>query len=237
MRKYVSVLVAVMLALAIGLSTAEAQLDPVCGTIGGFSTPPGPGAGGYLPGTKACSLGVTVFSSTTTCADDAGIEATFSSPLSVRLAGVVGGGWLTWSSPPFSEFPFPIVGFTSGASSLTIDLTNPVSVFGEEIEPNVFAVFSITVGYHSGPGGTGTLLASTTQSVNGFAGARLFAAVCTTPAIRSVTITAPSGALGFAIGQLRSDGFAGFAAPALIAQPLASVPEGATSNASDEQPE
>lgn len=218
--------------LALTLSTAEAQLGPVCGTIGGFSTPPGPGAGDYLPGTQKCSIGITLFSQTLTCADDGGVEAVFSSPLTVFQAGVVGGGWATWSAPPFSETPIPIVGFNGGASTLRIDLSGPAGVFGEEIEPNAFAVFPITVNYYSGPGATGALLASTTQSVNGLAGARLFAAVCNQSVLQSVTITAPAGAGGFAISQLRSDAFFGFAVPPVIPErPLAPVPTGATSNA------
>jgi hypothetical protein len=246
MRKGVMILLATMFVIAVRVLVVEAQ----CMTIGGFSTPPGPGADGYLLSTEACTFqGITLFGPTTTCmGNNALVQATFSSTLTVFQAAVMGGGWVTWSSPPFSQSPIPIVGFTNGASSLTINLLplgesapRVALIFGAEIEPNAFQVFPITVNYYSGLGGTGILLASITQSVDGFAGARLFAAVCPPGTlriaplgIRSVTITIPPEAVGFAIAQLRSDSFLTPPplppASGIASQPLVVVPEDATSN-------
>jgi hypothetical protein len=67
-----------------------------------------------------------------------------------------------------------------------------------EIEPDSFGSFSVSVDFMNGA----TTLGTVTRTVNGNAGALLFAATSTTP-ITSVVITTPLAANGFALAQLR----------------------------------
>ena len=69
-------------------------------------------------------------------------------------------------------------------SDLTINFSNPVSIFGLEILPAHDYGFDFTVNYFSGTNGSGTLLDSVTM--NGLNDWGFFGA--TDPAIRSVTI-------------------------------------------------
>lgn len=199
----------------------------VCGTITGAGTPPGPGFNDYLAGTKPCSVG-TVGGTSSVCSDLGGTEATFTPALSVRQVPF---GWSTWSSPPFSETSTPIVGalISSAATSLTITLNGIAAVLGVEIEPDNFVTVPISATYYDQ---FHTPLFSITQNVNGSAGARLFAGVCTTEGIHSVTITAPASAGGFAIAKPRSEQFAGGVPdPPNTSTPSTAVSVGQTQNA------
>jgi hypothetical protein len=110
---------------------------------------------------------------------------------------VPGGGWSTWGSPPNTESATPRVLAASGAASMTITLSQPVSTFGFEVEPNNFGLHTITATFMGGAATLGTI----TLSVNGNAGA-LLAAAMSTPSITSVVISAPTAG-GFAIAQVR----------------------------------
>jgi hypothetical protein len=96
----------------------------------------------------------------------------FSSLMQKRT--VPGGGWATWSSPPDSESATPAVLWTKGATSVTMLLSSPTSIFGFEAEPNPFAVHDITADFYDAGD---VLLGSITRPVDGAAGARLFASV------------------------------------------------------------
>ncbi len=135
----------------------------------------------------------------------------FSTALTAATVGV--SGWSTWGSPPDTESSTPrVLARYTSLTSLTIDLSSPTGIFGFEIEPDTFGLFTIGATFYSGS----TLLGSISQDVNGNAGARLFAATSTTP-IDRVVVTSPSGANGFALAQFR------FAtpAPAPISSPVA----------------
>jgi hypothetical protein len=86
----------------------------------------------------------------------------------------------------------------TAVTSLTLTLSAPASIFGFEIEPDTFAVFTINAAFYSG----GTLLGTVSQPINGGGGALLAAGSSTLP-ITSVVVTAPSGANGFAMAQFR----------------------------------
>jgi hypothetical protein len=125
-----------------------------------------------------------------------GTEAlTFSSAVS---AGTVPGTWTTWNSPAAVESATPRTLEDTGATALTISLSNPASVFGFEMEPSTFGVFTLTATFKDG----GTTVGTISQSVNGSAGALLFAA-STDQEFTSVVISAPVGAGGFALAQPR----------------------------------
>jgi hypothetical protein len=96
----------------------------------------------------------------------------FSSTMQKRT--VPGGGWATWSSPPDSESATPAVLWTKGATSVTMLLGAPTGIFGFEAEPNPFALHDITADFYDAGD---VLLGSITRSVDGAAGARLFASV------------------------------------------------------------
>jgi hypothetical protein len=120
---------------------------------------------------------------------------TFSSAMQ---ALTVPNSWATWNSPPNTETSTPRVLWTGGATSVTLTLANPTSVFGFETEPNPFNVHTITATFMSGASTLGTI----TRSVNGNAGA-LLAAASTDQPITHVQI---SSDVDFAIAQIRSGG-------------------------------
>ena len=109
----------------------------------------------------------------------------------------VGSSWLTWGSPPATESSTPPVLFYTG-DSLTLSLSSPSSIFGFELQPNIFSQFSYTASYYSGA----SLLGSINRSPDGSAGALLYAA--STRDITRVEISATgTSSQGFAIAQLR----------------------------------
>lgn len=115
----------------------------------------------------------------------------FSEPL--IKTGPVPDGWATWSSPPFSEDPNPFV-LIASTNVLEMVLSQPVAIFGFEMEPSPFAPAEFTVEFFNG----NTLVESITRVVDGDAGARLFARE--DGAIDRVVITSETD---FAIAQVR----------------------------------
>lgn len=115
----------------------------------------------------------------------------FSEPL--IKTGPVPDGWATWSSPPFSEDPNPFV-LTASTNVLEMVLSQPVAIFGFEMEPSPFAPVEFTVEFFNG----NTLVESITRVMDGDAGARLFARE--DGAIDRVVITSETD---FAIAQVR----------------------------------
>jgi hypothetical protein len=124
---------------------------------------------------------------------------------------VPGGGWSTWGAPPNTESATPRVLAFFGQTAATITLSQAVSTFGFEVEPNNFGNHTFTATFLNGS----TTLGTVTLSVAGNAGA-LLAAATSTPSITSVTISAPTSG-GFAIAQLR------FALPSLTSIPTLST--------------
>lgn len=182
-------------------ASVTALLLTAQGALAAVTVIPNPNAA-YLASTGKCDLGGPLFSSTTTCTDANGLTATFSAPVSIRM--VPGGGWATWSSPPFSESSTPKVGFYTG-TTLTIDESNVISpTAGVELEPNIFATFTMSVSFYDYQGG---LIGTVTQSVGGFAGARLFAINSDEAVVASLVITCGCGGGGWALAQLRATDF------------------------------
>jgi hypothetical protein len=152
--------------------------------------------GTYTSGTTVISIpganGTSVSSLTS-----GALTVTLSTSLEVRT--VPGGGWTTWGAPPDTESSTPkIIAIYTPLTSETLTLSSAQTQFGFELEPEDFGIYSVTADFYNGA----TLLGSITRSVNGSAGARLFAA-SSTPPITSVVLTVPAGAAGFALGQFR----------------------------------
>ena len=115
---------------------------------------------------------------------------------------VPSGGWATWGAPPATESSTPrVVATVNPVTSVTLNLAIPSQTFGVEVEPDDFAVFTISAAFYSG----GTLLGTVSQAVNGSAGALLAGGSSAFP-ITSVVITAPASAGGFAMAQFRYGG-------------------------------
>jgi len=133
-----------------------------------------------------------------TSLSDGSETVTFSS--SVVAATVPSGGWSTWNSPPATESAIPRVLTDIGATSLTMTLSKPAVIFGFEAEGDNFSTQTLTATFMSGA----TTIGSIPLSVNGNSGALLFAATTNT-AFTSVVLSAPAGANGFAIAELRYD--------------------------------
>jgi len=128
---------------------------------------------------------------------DGTLTVTFSTPL---LKITVPSGWATWSSPPNSESATPAVLWNQGGGSLTMDLSVPVTTFGFELEPDPFSTetFNVDFVFLNGPTVVGTI----SLSVNGFFGARLFAATTQDLPFDQIVI---NGTSDFAIAQVRYD--------------------------------
>lgn len=90
--------------------------------------------------------------------------------------------------------------FNGGANATTISFAKPVAAFDFVVETNSLAsqLFDITVT------GFGTVTQGLTQSLKGSVGGKYFGFYTTgTDLISSITINAPSGADGFAMGEFR----------------------------------
>lgn len=158
-----------------------------------FITIPQPSASYLSSTTKIPITGID--ETTITSISDGTMTLTFSSPVEIRT---VPDNWATWGSPPFTESSTPRVLY-SPSTTLTITLSQPAYIFGFEAEPNAFGLHNVTADFYQG----GTLVGSISQSVNGNAGARLFAAQTSTNPFTRVVITADQNSNGFAIAQLR----------------------------------
>ncbi|MDI9439837.1 MAG: hypothetical protein QM432_08070 [Bacillota bacterium] len=156
-----------------------------------FATPIDNPDAAYLAATTKIDFSDLPDGSSTDVISDDTVFVAFSQPL-VKL-GPVPDGWSTWSSPPFSEDPNPFV-LSSPVSTLTLEISRPVSIFGFELEPSPFGDFEFTADFYRGD----TLVESITRVVNGDGGARLFARE--DGAIDRVVIT---GIVPFAIAQVR----------------------------------
>jgi hypothetical protein len=85
----------------------------------------------------------------------------------------IGSGWSTWSTAPESENPGGS-GFRVGRtfeSSQTMTFSRMLTIWGFEAEPQAFQVFDMTATFLRG----GSTVATVSRSVDGTAGARLFA--------------------------------------------------------------
>ena len=127
---------------------------------------------------------------------DGTLTVTFDNPVDKRT---VPSGWQTWSAPPDAESATPAVLY-QGLTSMTLDLSLPVTTFGFELEPNPFSTedFDVEFVFLSGPTVVGTI----SLSVDGFAGSRLFAATTQDLPFDQIVI---SGTSDFAIAQVRYD--------------------------------
>jgi hypothetical protein len=149
----------------------------------------------YTAGTTNLSAEIPADGDTVTSLSD-GIESVgFSYALT---AATVPPTWATWGSPPATESATPRVLGTSGSqSSLTMTLSKQADVFGFEMEPSIFASFTLTADFYEGA----TLVGTISQSVNGDAGALLFAGAINNQGFTSVVVTQESGTGGMAIAQ------------------------------------
>lgn len=150
----------------------------------------------YLASTTKIDIsGLTNYSNYTSI-NDGTLTVYFSTSMNKR--GPVPTGWSTWSSPPWSESPNPHVLYSNGATSLNMTLSEPVTTFGFELEPNPFSSENYDVDFilMSGSDTIGTI----SMAVSGSSGARLFAASVTNGSFDKVVI---NGTADFAIGQVR----------------------------------
>jgi hypothetical protein len=131
---------------------------------------------------------------------DAFLKVTFSNPLEART---VPNSWGTWSSPPDNaESATPRVLYTGTTTdTVTLTFSRPVRTFGVEVEPGRLGRFMITGTFFDARGQVGAI----PITVNGFAGARLFAATTTTTRFTKVEFSGPRGVSinGLAIAQPR----------------------------------
>lgn len=146
----------------------------------------------YLAATRKIDISGLPFGSMHDFISDGEIKVRFSTPMEKR--GPVPDGWATWSSPPFSESSTPDVLITGEQTSLTMDLSKPVAIFGFDLEPNGFQTFAYTADFYR----EGQLIDSIMRNVDGNAGARLFARAG--EPIDRVIVSGPDA---FAIAQVR----------------------------------
>lgn len=140
--------------------------------------------------------------------DEALIDAISGSGLTLQFtsamrASTVGNNWASWGSPPDTESAVPRV-LWSGldddfmpVTSMTLLLSHAVSIFGFEAEPGPTEFHALEVSFFA----KGILLERITRSVNGDAGARLFAAQAPPGELfDAVTVTSD---VDWAVGQFR----------------------------------
>lgn len=145
----------------------------------------------YLASTTKIDISGLTFGQLYNSISDNRLTVEFSQPL--EKLGPVPDGWATWSSPPFSESPNPDILFAE-SNTLEMVLSRPVRVFGFELEPSPFAESEFTANFYRG----NQLVESITRTVNGNAGARLYARTGT-----SIDRVVVEGPVDFAIAQVR----------------------------------
>lgn len=128
---------------------------------------------------------------------DGVVTVNFSTSMNKRT---VSSSWATWSVAPDSQRlgtndPLPVF-YSNQVTAVTFTLSQPVSIFGFEAEPNPFGVYAMTAQFYDA---AGNLLGTISQNVNGSGGARLFAAQSSTP-ISSVGF---SSSVDWAAGAFR----------------------------------
>ncbi|MER3473606.1 MAG: hypothetical protein C4335_06135 [Armatimonadota bacterium] len=118
---------------------------------------------------------------------DGVLTVSFSTAMNKRTAP--GGDWATWSVAPDSQRgpgdTLPVF-YSEEALTVTFTLSQPVSIFGFEAEPDPFGVHAMTAQFYDA---AGNLLGTISRNVDGNAGARLFAAQSSTPIISSVVFS------------------------------------------------
>jgi putative cell wall-binding protein len=160
----------------------------------------------YLASTTKIDIsGITDFTEVQQIADHA-LAVWFDPPVQKRT---VGSSWATWSSPPFSEEAQPHI-LRAPSSNLTMELSRPVSVLGIELEGDAFTDNSFTVTFKLSA--EDEAVASITQTVNGNAGARLFALKSPDNLSQFNKIEITTSDFAFALGQVRY----AFVAPGVI---------------------
>ena len=153
------------------------------------------GIGTYVTETTKIDItGIAEFTSLTSITDGT-MTVTFSTTME-RLQ--VGSSWSTWGSPPDTESATPPVLFSLGATTVNMDLSQPVQTFGFEAEPDPFADEDFTVDFKlfSGP----TLVGTVSRTINGSGGARLIAGTSDSTPFDRIEITSTAD---FAIAQVR----------------------------------
>jgi hypothetical protein len=143
---------------------------PAAGAV--FTVIPSPDAA-YLGSTTYLDLSHLADFATVTSVTDGALTLNFSTTMSKYT---VPDTWNTWSSVPNSQRSpsgqLPVL-YSLGETSIIMNLSRAVSVFGFEAEPDRYDWYTMTARFFDP---SYTLLGSITLSVNGNAGARLFAA-------------------------------------------------------------
>jgi len=181
MRKSLLVAIAVTVLTVSLHSVSQAQFTPI--------DQPNPE---YIAATTKLPTPLTFPASVVT---DGSFSVTLSSPADYdRIAP--GGGWATWGTPPWVE-PTPTHVLYTNTNNLTMTFSRPVNIFGFEAEPNQYEAFPMTAYFYNGA----ALVGSVQRVVDGYGGARLFAA-------QGVTFdhVVFSSSDTFAIGNLRYGG-------------------------------
>lgn len=110
-----------------------------------------------------------------TSISDGVLTVTFSTPM-FYVGYAPGGGWETWSAAPDSQRgsgdTLPIL-YSNWETSVRVSLSSPVLIFGFEAEPNPGGVYAMTASFYDAGD---NLLGTITRDVDGYDGARLFAA-------------------------------------------------------------
>jgi len=153
----------------------------------------------YVAGTTKIDISAIADYTNVTSITDGTLTVTFSSQMNKRTVPT---SWMTWSSPPWSETATPDVLFTNYADSVNLTLSQPVTTFGFELEPNQFISANYTVDFilMSKSKVVGTMKIE----INGYYGARLVAVSVVGGSFDQINIVGDP-ASGFAIGQVRYD--------------------------------
>lgn len=154
----------------------------------------------YLSGTTKIDFSALANATPVSSISNGALTVTFSGGVSFLKGSVPGGGWGTWSAPPFSESGTPAVLYDYAASGGTLSLSAPVSTFGFELEPNPFSLQAFTVQFLIMSGSR--VVGQIPLVVNGSSGARLFAASVSGAKFDKIVIVGP-GPIGFGIAQVR----------------------------------
>lgn len=107
--------------------------------------------------------------------------------------------WATWSQVPDSQRgagdTLPVF-YSGGATAARFVLASPMNIFGFEAEPNPSGVYTMVANFYDA---SDNLLGTISRDVDGYAGARLFAASSPTP----IAYVVFSSQVGWGVGAFR----------------------------------
>ncbi|RYZ57190.1 MAG: hypothetical protein EOO14_11285 [Chitinophagaceae bacterium] len=161
---------------------------------------------GYLTGTNLISLShLTTYQLVNSVSDNRLTVLSSSNMSKLTAMAAESASWnAVWGYPPAVEGNNPDVLFSNAQNAITLTLSQPVRLFGFELQGATYGNVAITASFYNGGTFMGSITRTTTAQVSGTEGAKLFAASTDAQFDKVIIEIDPQIlAAGFALAQLR----------------------------------